>query len=585
MTAVPRSPRQLASVSLALVLLAGCMGPGPDAPTGSTTPPPATDDVVASTAPSSVPPDDDAATTTSAPAAGDGVEDEEPGTAADDTRLAVHGVSAGHPLASEAGVEMLEQGGTAVDAAIAAAFADAVVQPVTSGLGGGGAALVAVDGEVTSFDYREVVNETGVIPPGGAGIPGFVAGMERLHAEHGQLPWEELLRPGIELAEDGVPVSGFLAMTLAIPGVDGITADLPHFRGADGAPLGEGDLLVQDELARTMTVLAEEGAEAFYEGTLAPRLTQEPGMDAASLAGYELQVSSSPPSGRVGGHTLVSAAPPLPGAALVQLVQVAEAGGVADVDPWSADFVQLQSQAWAVAEESVQTLIGDPDFVDVPVDRLTDPDRNAAVAAERLGTDPGPGAAAPFEGAGNTTHISVVAADGSAVSMTNTITHYWGSGRYVDGYFLNDQLTRFDALGTTAANEPSPGRRSVSWSTPSMVLDEQGRPALVIGTPGGQQIPNTIAAAVLRWSLHDAELADLVAAPRFIHTGGEMVLETAQLEGALRDRGYAVRVVDPATRADFGSLNVLEVDWDEGTITSVADERRAAGFSIADTAD
>ncbi|MFB9732559.1 gamma-glutamyltransferase [Ornithinimicrobium kibberense] len=237
MTAVPRSPRQLASVSLALVLLAGCMGPGPDAPTGSTTPPPATDDVVASTAPSSVPPDDDAATTTSAPAAGDGVEDEEPGTAADDTRLAVHGVSAGHPLAAEAGVEMLEQGGTAVDAAIAAAFADAVVQPVTSGLGGGGAALVAVDGEVTSFDYREVVNETGVIPPGGAGIPGFVAGMERLHTEHGQLPWEELLRPGIELAEDGVPVSGFLAMTLAIPGVDGITADLPHFRGADGAPL------------------------------------------------------------------------------------------------------------------------------------------------------------------------------------------------------------------------------------------------------------------------------------------------------------------------------------------------------------
>jgi len=167
-------------------------------------------------------------------------------------------------------------------------------------------------------------------------------------------------------------------------------------------------------------------------------------------------------------------------------------------------------------------------------------------------------------------------------ASTNTITHYWGNGRYVDGYFLNDQLTRFAAFGTTSANEPAPGRRSVSWSTPSMLLDDQGRPVLVLGTPGGQQIPNTIAAAVLRWSLHDEDLADIVAAPRFIHTGGEMVLETAQLEGALRDRGYAVRVVDPGARDEFGSLNMLEVDWDEGTITSVADERRAAGFRIAD---
>ena len=161
-------------------------------------------------------------------------------TTDEDTGLGVHGVSAGDPLAADAGVEMLAQGGTAVDAAIAAAFADAVVQPVTSGLGGGGAALVAVDGEVTSFDYREVVARNGVIPPGGAGIPGFVAGMERLHAEHGELAWDELLRPGIALARDGVPVSGFLAKTLAIPSVDGVTAGLPHFRGTDGAPLREG---------------------------------------------------------------------------------------------------------------------------------------------------------------------------------------------------------------------------------------------------------------------------------------------------------------------------------------------------------
>ncbi|MGC5584881.1 gamma-glutamyltransferase [Ornithinimicrobium sp. W1665] len=580
MTRIPGARGLLVAAPLVLLGLAGCTGDGtsgPPAPADGTTGPTATD----AAAPTAVPapaPVDDGATTSSAPEA---AEDTSASTG-DATLLGAHGVSAGHPLAADAGMEMLEQGGTAVDAAVAAAFADAVAQPVTSGLGGGGAALVADGGEVTSFDYREVVNDAGVIPPGGAGIPGFVAGMERLHAEHGDLPWAELLRPAVELARSGVPVSDFLASTMVLPGVDAYLADLPHFRGADGALLGEGDLLVQEELARTMTVIAEEGADAFYEGSLADRLTQEPGMDAGSLAGYELQVSV-PPSGPVGDLTLVSAAPPLPGAALVQLVQIAEAGGIGEVDPWSPDFVQLQSQAWAVAEESVQTLVGDPDFVDVPVDRLTDPGQNAQIAAELVGTDAAPGAAAPFEGGGNTTHVSVVDADGTAVSMTNTITHYWGTGRYVDGYFLNDQLTRFEALGTTSANEPSPGRRSVSWSTPSLLLDDQGRPVLVLGTPGGQQIPNTIAAAVLRWTLHDAELEDLVAAPRFIATGGEMVLETDEHAAELRERGYAVRVVDPATRADFGSLNVLEVDWEAGTVTSVADGRRAAGFRVEET--
>ena len=575
MTRPTRPRRSLAAVGVLTVLVAGCTG---DDATGPVPPPDGAADATATTAAPAPTADEQDATSAPVPQAEDGTATTGSG---DDGALGAQGVSAGHQLAADAGMAMLEQGGTAVDAAIAAAFADAVVQPVTSGVGGGGAALVAVDGEVTSFDYREVVNDAGRIPPGGEGIPGFVAGMERLHAEHGELPWAELLRPGIELAQDGVPVSSFLAQTLAIPSVDGITADLAHFRGADGAPLREGDLLVQDDLARTMGVLAEQGADAFYEGTLAERLTQEPGMDAASLSGYELQVTV-PPSGSVGAYTLVSAAPPLPGAALVQLAQVAEAGGIGDVDPWSADFVHLQSQAWAVAEESVQTVVGDPDFVDVPVDRLTDPQRNAAIAAEVVGTGRGPSAAAPFEGGGNTTHISVVDEDGTAVSMTNTITHYWGSGRYVDGYVLNDQLTRFEALGTTAANEPSPGRRSVSWSTPSMLLDEQGRPVLILGTPGGQQIPNTLASVVLRWSLHDVDLAELVAAPRFIHTGGEMVLETDLHRAALAERGYAVRVVEPATRADFGSVNALEVDWDAGTVRSVVDERRSAGFRVAD---
>ncbi|GGK70823.1 gamma-glutamyltranspeptidase [Ornithinimicrobium pekingense] len=555
-----------------VVMLVACTGTGTDGtvlpPPGATSAPaPSTPETVATSTPPAPTPDD-ASRTSEAPAA-----DPEPA-------LGAAGVSAGHPLAADAGMQILEQGGSAVDAVIAAAFADAVIQPVTSGIGGGGAALVLVDGEVTSYDYREVVNAEGDIPSTGVGIPGFVAGMARLHRTHGTLPWPALLAPAVELAEEGGPVSGFLAMTLSIPTGQQYTASLEHFRRADGAPLREGDRLVQQELARTMQVLADEGPEAFYEGSLAEALLEEPGIDAGSLAAYEVQVAE-PASGPVDDHVLVSAAPALPGAALVQLVQLAEAGGIGEVAPYSPDFVRLQSQAWSVAERSVRELFGDPAFVDVPVDRLTDAGRNAAIAAEAVGAGLPLGASGsdPFRGGGNTTHISVVDEDGDAVSMTNTITHYWGSGRYVDGYFLNDHLTRFTDL-SSPGNTPAPGRRSVSWSAPSMLLDGEGRPVLVIGTPGGQQIPNTIAAVVLRRLLHDEPLEDLVAAPRFIYTGGELVLETDDNAAELREMGYAVRVVDPALRSDFGSVNALEVDWDARTVSSVADPHRSAGFRV-----
>lgn len=509
-----------------------------------------------------------------------------PGGPEPEDRLGAYGVSAGHAGAAEAGTLMLEQGGNAVDAAIAAAFADSVFHPVTSGLGGGGAAIVLTGDGADSYDYREVVGFSGAIPADYVGAPGFVAGMARLHEDHGSLPWADLLQPAVLAAQDGVPVSDFLAMTLARPDGENATTGLAHFRRPDDSPLRAGDVLVQQDLARTLTVLAQEGSDVFYTGSLAEPLLQVPGIDAATMSGFEVQVLP-PPSGAVGDHTLISAAPALSGAALIQLVQIAEAAGIGGTDPYSPAFVDLTSRAWGAAEESAHTVLGDPAFIDVPVDRLTDVAANAALAEQVLALGPeetddslvAAGGTAS-ERSGNTTHISVVDADGGAVSMTNTITYFWGSGRYVDGYFLNNHLERFGAIGTTAANDPAPGRRSVSWSSPSMVLDAGDRPVLVLGTPGGQQIPNAIAAAVLRWSLHDEELADIVAAPRFLNVGGELLLETPELVDEMQRRGYAVRVLDPSLRSNFGSLQVLEVDWGQGTVTSAVDDRRSGGFSL-----
>jgi gamma-glutamyltranspeptidase/glutathione hydrolase len=497
-------------------------------------------------------------------------------------KLGGYGVSAGHPLAAEAGEQMLERGGTAVDAAIAAAFADAVMQPASSGIGGGGVSIVVADGEATNYEYREVVNQAGQIPEGGAGIPGFVAGMERLHRDRGSLSWAELLQPAIKIARSGGPVSRYLASSInGYPGLE-VAASLRHFQREDGTPLQEGDRLVQEDLAETMTNLAEEGPDSFYTGTLAQILGKTPGIDEESLAAYQVDVLE-PAAGPVGEYTMLSGAPALPGAAIIQMIQIAEAAGIADVDPDSPEFVDILSRAWQVADTSVQEYFGDPRFVGVPVERLTDPEQNAQIAAtlpDAAETTKRSAELGGYESAPNTTHISVIDADGVAVSMTNTITNYWGSGQYVAGFFLNDQLERFSDVGRTDANRPEPGRRSVTWSSPSMLLDGEGRPVLVIGTPGGRQIPSTTASVVTRWALHGQPLETAIPAGRFILTDGELRLETPQLADGTRALGYDVVVSDEASLANYGSVQALAVDWETGGVTSFADTRRSAGFVV-----
>ncbi|MFX0538524.1 gamma-glutamyltransferase [Ornithinimicrobium sp. Y1847] len=481
---------------------------------------------------------------------------------------------------------MLRDGGNAADAAIAAAFADAVLQPASSGIGGGGATIVVADGQRLHYDYREYVGVSGVVPEDGVGVPGFVAGMMQLHDEHGSLPWDDLLTPAIELAEEGVHVTRYLASAIDTPRGEQAIADLAHFHRSDGAPLREGDLLVQAELAQTMRDIAADPT-SIYTGELAEHLTQIPGLDRETLSSYEVDVSD-PASGQVGEYTMLSGAPPLPGAAIIQMIQIAEAAGIGDIDPDSAEFVDLQTQAWRIADGSVQRFFGDPKYVDVPVDRLTDDELNAELADQLPGAQAvskSSAAEKSYDGAANTTHISVIDADGLAISMTNTITNYWGSGRYVDGYFLNDQLRRFFDIGVTDANTPQPGRRSVTWSSPSMLLDGQGRPALIVGTPGGRQIPNTTANVVTRWALHGQTLDEAVPAERFILTQGILWLESGRLLDQLIARGYDARVLAPERIPNLGSVQALDVDWDGRVVHSFADKRRSAGFVVGDEAE
>ncbi|MFC7404949.1 gamma-glutamyltransferase family protein [Georgenia alba] len=502
------------------------------------------------------------------------------------------GVSAAHPLAVQAGTRILAAGGTAVDAAIATAFAVSVVEPFASGIGGGGSAIVAPTGaQPEAYDYREVVAQDGQIPASGTGIPGFVAGMAALHDDHGELPWADLLAPAVELAEGGFQVSDFLALRMRSDYGPDAVQGLDQF-APGGVPLSAGDRLVQPALADSLRAIASGGADAFYTGGLSEQLTTVDGIDGDSLAAYEV-VESDPVSGAVGEHEVVSAAPALPGAALIQMLQVAEAAGAGRAEPGSAEYVETVSDAWQVADETAHTVLGDPAFVDVPVEELTDAGANADVAQQVAAPAPDGGAgdgADDGEGsvvaagheieAGNTTHLTVVDRDGLMISMTNTITSFWGAGETVGGFFLNNQLSRFEAI-PSSANTPAPGRRSVSWAAPTVVLDGQGRPVLGIGSPGGHQIPNILSNVILRWSLHGQSLEEAVASPRFILDGTLLTTEPQPdpVAADLAALGWTLDVV-PVEDAVFGSVQALEVDHETGEVTGTADSRREADVAV-----
>ncbi|WP_120004462.1 gamma-glutamyltransferase family protein [Nesterenkonia muleiensis] len=503
----------------------------------------------------------------------------------EEPHLSQQGVSAGNREAVDVATDILEQGGNAVDATIAAAFAVSVVEPVSSGIGGGGSVIVAApEGDPVFYDYREVVNTEGQIPASQTGIPGFAAGMGQLHADHGQLEWEELIAPAIALAEEGTQVAPYLAERITTGNGPEYLAGIDVF-APGGAPLSPGDTITQPELAQTLQRLADAGWEDYYTGELAESLSsQSGGINTQSLEDYEV-VITEPVRGDLGDYQVVSAAPALPGAALIQLLHIAEAQGIAEMTPDSPEYVDTLSRAWAVAEDTIQTELGDPDFVDVPIEEITDPGANATIDAS--GADQTPQAApvapvAPEETSDpNTTHISVIDQDGLTVSMTNTLTDFWGSGQFVDGYFLNNALSRYTTIDSQA-NQPEPGRRSVTWSNPTMVFDDQDRPVMAIGSPGGIQLIPALSTVITQWTLHGSDLQAAVNSARYRSEGNLLYLEEGQLTGIHTELNNLGWQIQPWPRPYFGSVQALTIDYDTGTITGADDPRRAGTHRIMD---
>ncbi len=505
-----------------------------------------------------------------------------------------HMVAAAHPLAAEAGLEMLRAGGSAVDAAIAAELVLTLVEPQSSGIGGG-AFLIHVEkktGKVESFDGRETAPAgaserlfldadgqplgfyDAVVGGRSVGVPGLLRMFELAHRAHGKLPWKRLFAPAIRHADAGFPISKRLHRMIAnAKHLDAFAETAAYFLNADGTPKPAGTHLKNPALAETLRRIAEGGAARFYEGEIAAAIaktvttaSRNPGvMTVADLAGYRA-VKREPVCRAYRGMRVCAMGPPTSGGVtLLQILGMLEGFDLEALGPGSAEAVHLIAEASRLAFADRNRYLADPDFVPQPVGALLAPSylkrragqisRTKSLGQAKPGTLAGIVPTHRFAGwpeSTSTTHLSVVDGAGNALALTASIESPFGARLMVNGFLLNNELTDFAFLpakaGRPMANRVQPGKRPRSSMAPTLVFGPDGHLRLSLGSPGGPYIIGFVLKTligVLDWKL---PLQEAIALPNFVNRNGETELEAkTALEAmapALEAMGHRIRFRD-----------------------------------------
>jgi len=522
--------------------------------------------------------------------------------------------------ASAVGTAILRDGGNAFDAAVATAFALAVVNPEAGNIGGGGFMVARLaDGSTAALDFRErapsaasrdmYLDESGALTDGSrvghgaVGVPGSVAGLWAMHERFGRLDWAGLVAPAIHLAEGFVvrdrQAKSFSANAEAL-GQFSQTAEV--FLGPDGMPPAVGDTLVQTDLARTLERIRDNGRDGFYMGETARLVQAEMRrggglITTADLANYTA-AWREPVTVVYRGHTIISMPPSSSGgvtlAAMATILDGYHLGGLA----WhSAPMVHLLAEAWKRAYADRNEYLGDPDFVEIPVQRLTSTEYGAErrstisldVATPSAEVAPGLGA---YEPQTETTHFSIVDSEGNAVSITTTINSFYGIKALVTGagFFLNNEMDDFAALPGTPnmfglvqgeANAIQPGKRMLSAMTPTIVTRSDGSLFCVLGTPGGSTIITNVFQNLVNLIDYDMNLVQAIMVPRIHHQHlpdriqyerGSLSEETV---AALEAMGHTVeeRYSAESLYPHIGDMQAILVR-DDGTLEGVSDSRR-----------
>ncbi len=522
-------------------------------------------------------------------------------------------VATGHPEASRAGLRVLRQGGNAVDAAVAIGFTMAVVSPDAGNLGGGGFMVIRrADGSATSWDFRETAPRRAwreMYAEGhssqrghrAVGVPGTVAGLLAAHAAEGRLPLADVIEPAIRLAE-GQYLSGRNAILFNRYRSDfaAFASTAQYFTKPDGAAYSPGERFVQADLAAALRRNRDDGRDGFYRGRTADLIVAEMArgdglISHDDLAGYRA-VERPVLESSYRGHRVLAMGPPASGGiALAQALRAVEPVDLAGLGFQSPEAVHLAGEALRRAFADRAHWLGDPDFVDVPAEALIEPryvasrmatfdPRRASRSAEVTHGTPPP---VPQEGT-ETTHMSVVDAEGNAVALTVTLNDYFGSKVVVGGagFFLNDEMDDFTSapgrpngwgLVQGERNAVAPGRRMVSSMTPVILEDPEGRLFLVAGSPGGARIISTVFEVVTNVVDFGLDAQQAVSRPRFHHQWlpDELEYESGLPDatlGGLRQRGWRL---DRLTR--FGAANIVVARYGPDgarTLEGGADPRR-----------
>ncbi len=516
-----------------------------------------------------------------------------PAPAGEPARAKRHMIATANPHASQAGLAILRRGGSAIDAAIAAQLVLGLVEPQSSGIGGG-AFMLAYDASadaVHAYDGRETAPMAvtpdlflkadsapmkfydAVIGGRAIGVPGLVAMLEQAHQRHGKLPWAALFEPAIALAEAGFEVSPRLHYLISeATSIDRYDVARAYFFTADGKPKPVGTQLVNQAYAVTLRAIAAGGARAFYEGDIAADMVAaitgavgNPGvMTVADLAAYEAKDRAAVCRPYRKWRVCGMGPPSSGGVTTLSILGLLEHFDLAALTPGSAEAVHLVSEASRLAYADRARFLADSDFVAVPVRGLLDRgyladraaliDHDQSMGAAEAGTPPfdngAPRAVEPETEQFSTTHLSVIDSEGNAVSMTSSVESAFGSRLMVRGFMLNNQLTDFSFRpavdGVPVANRVAPGKRPRSSMAPTLVFDKGGQLLLAIGSPGGSRIIAYVTQALiamLDWGLDAQQALDL---PHHVNRNGPIDLESGtplvDLEAALVERGHDVRL-------------------------------------------
>ena len=502
-------------------------------------------------------------------------------------------VVAANPYASWAGKNILEKGGSAIDAAVAVQSMLSLVEPQSSGIGGG-AFILYWDNKnkvLHTFDGRETAPKAvnshwfiqgnkpmrwidAVVGGKSVGVPGAVKALEMAQKEFGKLPWNTLFDDTIKTAEDGFKVSPRLAKLVALdyhPGLKTFPASSTYFFPA-GLPLKEGTVKKNKKLAKTLKGIAEKGSDYLLKGEVAEKIVKavnsaeiNPGqMTLEDLASYE-PVKREPVCGLYHDKRICGMAPPSSGGVNVyQILKMLEGFDLSQYAPDSVEFANLYTQASALSYADREKFIADSDFTNLPFAAMI----NTAYLerrAESISVDKEwrrKRAGNPYADANvalgtsmelpNTSHVSIVDKEGNAVSMTTSIEFMFGSGIMVEGFLLNNQLTDFSFSPTKnrfpVPNRVEPGKRPRSAMSPTMVFDKEGNLEVVVGSPGGSRIVSYVAQTLIGVLDFGLDIQQAINLPKITNRNDYTALEKgtpiAELEAPLKALGHNVKVVD-----------------------------------------